>query len=480
MKNALHGATMLAASFAIALVTALGVSGPQGFTSQGNVHLPTTGTYSSLQAVGYMNDAWDALLTCNKGPAAPVNALGGTPKAGQCWLDDSNATLLVKKRYSGAGWVVEGVVDVASGVWSPPVGGGAATVTAAAMTDLCALPAAFQTVTGTTTISSFGSACASGVKKTLVFTGAATLTYSAISLILPGQTDYLTSAGDVIEAVALGSGNWRVTAITKISGNAVTNPAVPVSTVFYFDGAEVPPKYALGYGQALPRADYPDYLAAVTRTQAATRASGSDTLTVADTSKMGAGMPVEGAGIQNGTTIVSVTPTTIKMSANATSSGVSNATVFLHGYGTGGGATTVGVRDCRGRVLAGRDDMGGTAATRLTSSYFAADGKAMGASGGSESKTLLTANLPPYTPSGEILNGVITASGSFKYGWDGSGYSTSPPNPGVDFPRVTNMGQISFSQAPSTFIGAAQGGTSTPSSVIQPTGISDCIVRVLP
>ena len=50
MKNALHGATMLAASFAIALVTALGVSGPQGFTSQGNVHLPTTGTYSSLQA----------------------------------------------------------------------------------------------------------------------------------------------------------------------------------------------------------------------------------------------------------------------------------------------------------------------------------------------------------------------------------------------------------------------------------------------
>jgi hypothetical protein len=115
---------------------ALGITA--AVASQGQLYLPTTGTYSGLQAANYTNGAIDALATCNKGPAAPTNALGAAAVTGQCWLDDSSANMMIKKRYSGTAWVVEGVIDVAGGVWSPPVGGGAGTVNAAATTDLCA------------------------------------------------------------------------------------------------------------------------------------------------------------------------------------------------------------------------------------------------------------------------------------------------------------------------------------------------------
>ena len=318
MKNVI---STMAVACAVALVTALGVSGPQVFSSQGNLYLPTTGTYSSLQAVGFMNDAFDALLTCNKGASAPVNAIGGSPKAGQCWLDDSNATMLVKKRYSGSGWVVEGVRDVANGVWTPLVGGGTASVTSATTTDLCAAPQSFQTVTGAATVSSFGSTCVQGTRKTLVFAAGATLAYDGTKMVLPGGLNFTAQGGDVAEAVSLWGGNWRVTSITKINGTAVANPAVDVGIQLNYFGGAVPAKYVLGYGQALSRSSYPDYLAAVTIAQTATRSSGNPTIAVADTSRMGVGMPIEGNGIQPGTTIVSVTSTTITMSANASSSG---------------------------------------------------------------------------------------------------------------------------------------------------------------
>lgn len=460
----------------ITCVAAIFWSGAAG-ASQDNVFLPTTGTYSALQAAGYINGALDALLTCSKGHDAPVNALGGSPKAGQCWLDDSNATLLVKKRYSGSGWVVEGVIDVSNGVWSPPVGGGMATVTAASTTDLCASPQAFQTISGAATIASFGSNCVQGTKKTLVFSASSTLTNNATSMILPGGLDFTAESGDVAEAVALGSGNWRITSITKINGTAVANPAVEVGSILYSTRADVPAKYVLGYGQALSRASYPDYLAAVTRTQTATRTSGSPTITVADTSGMGAGMPIEGVGLQNGTTVVSVTSSTIVMSQNAISSGSSTATVFLTGYGAGGSSSTVGVIDCRDRVIAGRGDMGGTAANRLSATYLGADSKALGATGGTESKTLLTANLPPYTPSGTVSSAV---TGSVTV----TGFATVYATGGGDaaHPAMNSNGNSTYSvsgTASGSLSGVAQGGTSAPFGTIQPTLITNCLVRVL-
>jgi microcystin-dependent protein len=63
-------------------------------------------------------------------------------------------------------------------------------------------------------------------------------------------------------------------------------------------------------------------------------------------------------------------------------------------YGTGDGTTTFNIPDLRGRVIAGKDDMGGTAANRLTnfSSAFgniSVAGATLGAVGGNEKHTHL-------------------------------------------------------------------------------------------
>ena len=53
-------------------------------------------------------------------------------------------------------------------------------------------------------------------------------------------------------------------------------------------------------------------------------------------------------------------------------------------YGSGNGSTTFNLPDLRGRVIAGEDDMGGTAANRLTSATSGITGTTLGAAGGDE------------------------------------------------------------------------------------------------
>lgn len=54
-------------------------------------------------------------------------------------------------------------------------------------------------------------------------------------------------------------------------------------------------------------------------------------------------------------------------------------------FGAGDGSTTFAVPDMRGRALFGKDNMGGTAASRITSAGSGVDGATLGASGGSQS-----------------------------------------------------------------------------------------------
>lgn len=67
----------------------------------------------------------------------------------------------------------------------------------------------FVEITGTTTITSFGTVSAS-VWRVVKFAGALTLTHNATSLILPYGANITTVAGDTILAISEGSGNWRV------------------------------------------------------------------------------------------------------------------------------------------------------------------------------------------------------------------------------------------------------------------------------
>lgn len=66
-------------------------------------------------------------------------------------------------------------------------------------------------------------------------------------------------------------------------------------------------------------------------------------------------------------------------------------------YGVGDGTTTFNLPDLRGRVLAGKDDMGGTSANRLTNQTGGVDGDVLGGAGGAETHTLTTAQLAAHS-----------------------------------------------------------------------------------
>ncbi len=80
-------------------------------------------------------------------------------------------------------------------------------------TDLGAVPGLFHDITGTATITSFGTVAA-GIWKIIKFEGALTLTHNATSLILPGGANITTADGDVAVMFSEGSGNWRCVSYT--------------------------------------------------------------------------------------------------------------------------------------------------------------------------------------------------------------------------------------------------------------------------
>jgi microcystin-dependent protein len=93
-------------------------------------------------------------------------------------------------------------------------------------------------------------------------------------------------------------------------------------------------------------------------------------------------------------------------------------------YGSGDGSTTFNLPDLCGRVSAGRDDLDGSSAGRLTTVFFGANADILGATGGSESHTLTTAQLPSITPAGSVNGSVaftpagsvtVTAAGTISF-----------------------------------------------------------------
>jgi microcystin-dependent protein len=141
-------------------------------------------------------------------------------------------------------------------------------------------------------------------------------------------------------------------------------------------------------------------------------------------------------------------------------------------YGPGDGSTTFNVPDKQERVSV----MKAAAATRLTATFFGGDSTAMGAVGGGESKTLLTGNLPPYTPAGLVTNGAITINGTAM---NVAGLNNNNGGGGGSFAVGTVAVGFTASQASSTFAGTAQGGTSTPVRTVQPTIVCNYIIRII-
>lgn len=128
---------------------------------------------------------------------------------------------------------------------------------------------------------------------------------------------------------------------------------------------------------------------------------------------------------------------------------------------------TIALPDWRGRTIAGLDDMGNSAAGRLTATYFGAAATVLGAAGGEESQILLTANLPPYTPGGSITTDKVLKSNGVVITHGGGVGSTAD---GVQ-PGTGTLANLSFT-------GTAQGGTSTPIDKTQPTMLATIYIKL--
>jgi hypothetical protein len=93
-----------------------------------------------------------------------------------------------------------------------------ADIASAATTDIGAVEGFAHDITGTTTVTGFGTVSA-GIHKVLQFDGALTLTHNSTSLVLPGGANITTAAGDVGWFISEGSGNWRCLAFFPATGS---------------------------------------------------------------------------------------------------------------------------------------------------------------------------------------------------------------------------------------------------------------------
>jgi len=107
-------------------------------------------------------------------------------------------------------------------------------------------------------------------------------------------------------------------------------------------------------------------------------------------------------------------------------------------YGSGDGSTTFNLPDLRGRAVAGQDNMGGSAANRITSGGSGITGTTLGAAGGSQTFTIATAQLPSHNhhPTGNLGQSGTTGFSGYAFfnftnsGNAGSGYPMSSTGSG--------------------------------------------------
>jgi len=139
---------------------------------------------------------------------------------------------------------------------------------------------------------------------------------------------------------------------------------------------------------------------------------------------------------------------------------------------------TIALPDCRGRVLAGLPDMGASAASWLTSTYFGTT-LALGAvSTTTDHVTLVTGNLPPYTPT-QSTGTFAATNGPFLKSAGGVVISATVGSGGTAMDGVqAGTGGLVQPTGNVTVTMNAQGGISTPFSSIQPTILATIYIKL--
>lgn len=191
-------------------------------------------------------------------------------------------------------------------------------------------------------------------------------------------------------------------------------------TLTEYAGVSLPPGYLWANGAPVSRSAYARLFASLCVSISGVATSGSPSITSVSqdltqlpTSLIGA--PVSGSGIPSGATVTAVGTSSITISAAATASS-SSVSVVIAPHGIGDGSTTFNVPDRRGRTGVGHDLMGTTAAGRITTAGSGVNGALLGASGGAETNTLTTAQLPSNTHANTLSDGTHAHGGNYQVG----------------------------------------------------------------
>lgn len=138
-------------------------------------------------------------------------------------------------------------------------------------------------------------------------------------------------------------------------------------------------------------------------------------------------------------------------------------------YGAGDGSTTFNLPDLRGRVVAGKDDMGGTSANRLTSPI---NGDNLGAAGGGQSNTV---GINVSGGISGVTGGTLSVSGTTGDPTHGFGTAGSGGGTGFSYAGPAHGHAIAGSTSGSLSVsGSFSGsGTSNAFSIVQPTIIGN-------
>ncbi|MEM7621182.1 MAG: hypothetical protein AAF228_12120 [Pseudomonadota bacterium] len=263
------------------------------------------------------------------------------------------------------------------------------------------------------------SAITSGNGKSLYFkktSGANVVTINAITgQVIDNRNSFKMFARDGFLQLVSNGSNWVVVENNKLGrpGQLIPTAEViaPTGTVFT-------------YGQTLSRTIYDEVFDNITLQVTANTTNAGNQLTSISglTEAIGAGCLIEGNGIPAGTTVSSVSGSTITMSANATAT-QTGIDVRLLPWGRGDGATTFNTPNTRSRALLGRSNMGGTSNGLITTGFAGFDGNSLGQSGGNQAVQEhghgireSSGNISVQSGGGTLVSGPNSATSSDTFG----------------------------------------------------------------
>jgi microcystin-dependent protein len=242
------------------------------------------------------------------------------------------------------------------------------------------------------------------------------------------SADTSPSLDDLLLSVDNTSGtNKKVTISDLIT--LLSAQVLPVGKISPYGGRSAPSGWLFCYGQAVVRTDYPTLFTTLVPTV------GTATVTIASP----AVFTLNAHGFQNGDTLYltttgalptglaantlyyvkSSTTNTFRVAAtrggadiNTTGSQSGVHTVRACPFGLGDGSTTFNIPDARGRVLAGNDSMGGTAAARLSLAQTQGVDGTLGATGGEQGHVIVLAEMAAHNHNAKSSGGAY-AGGAF-------------------------------------------------------------------